>query len=391
MYSDFEKEIYDVTKKEVIVKKCFFTKIGGGIFSSSKICSNQESLETLKSLNFFNDIENITEKELIEALEKNSNIFNIKKIECEENIHIMHHTHLGKIIETTPITMDLNLPKRLGKYKDLSNAFKEKFAETFKVIVNGSTFICYKDIQEFNALSIGIEFREIYKEIINRHFKCEFKVQPPCPFRKNYYIMIIESEDLFKDKFVSIHRSKSNIYILVNNSFIEGNISEEELISRIMRPISNQLYEYYRLKSLNQLIDKYIENVNHIYNECTKNYSELTSISSYNLFKYSKLKKKLKKQVFLLHNYYLEAESYLGEYDIKREQLLESISKNPILKIEYDDFKRETSYENKLSNNLLNILSYFSEELRNHESTRIAIICSIMGASLGATATLLAK
>lgn len=392
MYSDIENVINNITGEKVKVKKCFFTKVGGGIFSNSEVCSKEISLEDLKSIDILNDKINIDENELIKALEKNSNIFNIHEVSNQKTINRTRYTHLGKIIEKKPIAMELNLPERLQKYSVLSDVFGEKFVERFKSIINGSTFICYKEIKEFNTLSIGVEFREIYKKIIDDYFDFQFKVQPPCPFRENYYIIVAENESLFKNNgFVSIHKKYSDIYIIVNELFIEKDTSEEELIFFIMKPIINELNNYYHLKSLNMLIDIYMENINELYTECTRNYSELTSVNSYNLLKYNKLKKNLKKQVFLLHNYYLEIESYIYDYDISREKFLENISKNPILQVQYDEFKKETDYENKLSMNLLNILSYFSEELRNYESTRIAIICSIMGASLGATATLLAK
>lgn len=315
-----------------------------------------------------------TQKIIAGALVKHSNIFELKIILERKFYSRISHICLGNFFR-----LKISIPKRLQRF----GAFmpEDKLLEEFYVISNGSLFCAFSQIETFPTGFIGNEYREIFRQQIDKETNLGCPLFGPSPIHPNFYVIFRKNQD--PSLMVKTYSNQEDVYLVFNKTIDIQNV----ILEYLFPDIESGLVDFYHTIAMRHYVYVHQEKIFGQFSELVKSIRNLETIPWKNVLKSAKAVSFGRKCLTTIYSQLVDYETSLFSLNRHRKEMIERIQKNQILSSLNKYFQQHSEAEIEIPKVLFSAIEHFERKLHSISRTRVIILASLCGAIAGSILT----
>lgn len=385
-YSSLSEFLKNAGEDDLTIEKLYETHVGCFAFSPHKL-PNHSSKLPISELDQLSDVSPVDPKndnfgpgvleELKTALESHPNVFGLK----QDNASRLTSTFgYARLITGDVFRFKVNFPARLQRYKGAL----EKSDETIEQIgvgTNGSLFFCYAERTDFQQTSwFAQEYREFFRELIDKRNKINLIGVPPCPIHPTIWIATYPEGKAPKK---IIHKKGTDLIIVVSRK-----TTIEHLVKLMLESFSSDLEKFFRIAVEGMLISLYETEIFNEFSTLTNSYRSILTESWWRVVQRHKNWVMARASLANIHLRLVEYGSNVAEYERQVKEYPTSIQKNVEIAA-WTDYLTKQFRSFSIPQYLISSLQYFERELQLFGHKRVILVASSIAATVSAIISVL--
>lgn len=319
---------------------------------------------------------------IIQALEKQANIFDLRTIE-ERDQSIYSTKDHRMLVDGNLFSLRVNLPLRMQKYREETASCIEEFA----VVSSGSLFAAFTEARDYPTVTyMAHEYREIVRAQIDKEMSFEHISLGPSPIHPDFYIVVPRKGEPQSTTATGIYSIDQDIFVVM-----EGHgRSDIEMVTDLFDQIRHELLDFYEIKMHEVVLGHRYMLLTSEFSELGDGFKRVLQTSSWvHPFRRVRLASSARASLSNIHISLVEHETLLLEIDKDKSHLFAKIKESKVLSDLYGYFHQLTESEFEIPKSLSPALEHFSGELETFRNIQAVVIATIAGAAIGALLTAL--
>lgn len=383
----FERILDNLGVDPSLVSEVFALKLGAVAFSDTPEYDRAKEIPLQLSSGVFVTTADTTSKlpgmvgDLVGTLKAHPNVFEVQRVGTEEKEEVYISDSIqGPIflIVGPKYSLRINLPARHQK----SEAFlvPGEVVESFSVLTSGSLFCAYASVTDPPSL---VYFAHEYRELVTRQTetgkKTYRRVLGPTPIHPTIWVLKVATPSDGKPVVTSIREHRGDIYVIV-----DAGLKATDVVGYVFDAAQHALFQFYESMIARVGLMSLDSAIGLGFRELSKTLAARQSKPFWRLLSRERLGGQAESHLSELYEILFHAQNLDFQYNESRTQTLESVRGNRILGPLEKYFSQHLDTALKVPDSLFPALGHFSEQLRSFDSSRVALVSSVIGAIIGA-------